>query len=241
MFHGTNQVQFLDGNVSWSGGVSFTWSLNTPYWFKLQAIKDPTTGDTTLYGKIWPANGSAEPTVWTITQSGWSLPAGAPALEGGSAGVATSIFDDVSVSCVLPPISGGIYTFALIHNPGLPVATSQGSPRTSSFPVVPLGPPVALSGGDAGESLPKTPPPAPSPIRMSFRRFYEFRRFEQKVFAEQHRPVYRRWVSERRIADAADRSEPDGATRRPAFIRRSRIATLVVQSRSSSGRNVGLT
>jgi subtilisin family serine protease len=93
-----NQVQFLDDKVRWGNAYPFNWSLNTWYWFKMAVLKG------VLYGKVWQ-DGTAEPSAWTFTQSGWTHRAsGAPALNGGSAihaidnGTATVSFANVTVS-----------------------------------------------------------------------------------------------------------------------------------------------
>ncbi len=96
VFHGTNQVQFLDDGVKWGNSYSFNWQVGTWYWFQLEESNG------TLYGKIWAA-GTAEPTSWMYEQTGWSdRTSGAPALNGSSAsssgGSATVSFADVSVT-----------------------------------------------------------------------------------------------------------------------------------------------
>jgi hypothetical protein len=103
VFHGnTNTVQFLDDGVRWGNAYSFSWQVGTWYWFKLEESGG------TLYGKVW-ADGTAEPSSWQFTQSGWSdrNSGGAPALNGGdtSTGSSTASFDAVSVVnlSVAPP------------------------------------------------------------------------------------------------------------------------------------------
>ncbi len=100
LFHNdTNTVQFLDDKVHWGNSYSFAWQVGTWYHFKLREQ------DGVLSGKIW-ADGTAEPSTWMFTQTGWTdRTAGAPALVGGSGkgtgngtGNATTSFDNVTVS-----------------------------------------------------------------------------------------------------------------------------------------------
>ena len=79
VFHGTNQVQFLDDKVTWGNAYTFNWQVGTWYWFQLEE------NNGTLEGKVWAA-GTAEPQNWMFQQTGWTdLTGGAPALNGGSA------------------------------------------------------------------------------------------------------------------------------------------------------------
>jgi glucose/arabinose dehydrogenase len=96
LFHGDNQVQFLDDGVAWGNAYSFAWSKNTYYWFKL------TDQNGVLLGKVWQ-DGTPEPSSWMFQQSGWSDRSGGdPALDGGAAaphmGRSTAVFDAVNVT-----------------------------------------------------------------------------------------------------------------------------------------------
>ena len=96
VFHGTNQIQFLDDQVAWGNKYSFTWQVGTSYWFQLE------DNNGTLLGKVWAA-GTAEPQSWMFQQTGWTdRTSGAPALNGSSAnatgGSATVSFSSVSVT-----------------------------------------------------------------------------------------------------------------------------------------------
>ena len=98
VFHGTNQVQFLNDHVTWGNAYTFNWQVGTWYWFQLAE------NNGTLEGKVWAA-GTAEPQNWMFQQTGWtSLTGGAPALNGGSAdgaagdGSSTASFASVSVT-----------------------------------------------------------------------------------------------------------------------------------------------
>ena len=83
VFHGTNQVQFLNDHVTWGNAYTFKWQVGTWYWFQLEE------NNGTLEGKVWAA-GTAEPQNWMFQQTGWTnLTGGAPALNGGSANGAT--------------------------------------------------------------------------------------------------------------------------------------------------------
>ena len=78
VFHGKNQVQFLDDGVTWGNGYSFSWNAKTWYWFKL------TDQNGTLLGKVW-RDGTSEPSSWMFQQKGWSdRTGGDPALDGGA-------------------------------------------------------------------------------------------------------------------------------------------------------------
>jgi hypothetical protein len=104
---GTLSVQLLNDGVGSSSPVltdsaGAPWSPGKYYWFRFLVIKDG-NGVDTLYGKVWPltkADGSQnpEPNTWSLTQTGWSRSAGAPALEGGSGGSATAKFQAVTVT-----------------------------------------------------------------------------------------------------------------------------------------------
>ena len=65
IFHGTNQVQFLDDGNAWGNTYSFNWQVGTSYWFQLAEING------TLEGKVWAA-GTAEPQTWMFQQAGWT-------------------------------------------------------------------------------------------------------------------------------------------------------------------------
>ena len=96
VFHGTNQVQFLDDKVTWGNAYTFNWQVGTWYWFQLAEING------TLEGKVWAA-GTAEPQSWMFQQTGWTdLTGGTRALDGGSAdasaGSSTVSFASVSVT-----------------------------------------------------------------------------------------------------------------------------------------------
>ena len=96
VFHGANQVQFLDDKVTWGNAYTFHWQVGTWYWFQLAEING------TLEGKVWAA-GTAEPQSWMFQQTGWTNRTGErPALNGGSArasaGSSTVSFASVSVT-----------------------------------------------------------------------------------------------------------------------------------------------
>ena len=77
VFHGNNQVQFLDDGVTWGNAYSFSWNTNTWYWFQL------TDQSGTLLGKVWQ-DGTPEPTNWMFQQTGWTdRTTGNPSLDGG--------------------------------------------------------------------------------------------------------------------------------------------------------------
>ena len=65
VFHGTDQVEFLDDHVVWGNSYAFTWQVGTWYWFQLEE------SDGTLLGKVWAA-GTAEPQNWMFEQTGWT-------------------------------------------------------------------------------------------------------------------------------------------------------------------------
>ena len=65
VFHGTNQVQFLDDYVTWGNAYTFNWQVGTWYWFQLAE------NNGTLEGKVWAA-GTAEPQSWMFQQTGWT-------------------------------------------------------------------------------------------------------------------------------------------------------------------------
>ena len=65
VFHGANQVQFLDDKVTWGNAYTFHWQVGTWYWFQLAEING------TLEGKVWAA-GTAEPQSWMFQQTGWT-------------------------------------------------------------------------------------------------------------------------------------------------------------------------
>ncbi len=122
VFHGTNQVQFLDDGVKWGNAYTFNWQVGTWYWFQLEE------NNGTLYGKVWAA-GTAEPQSWMYEQTGWTdRTGGAPALNGSSAsstgGSATVSFTSVSVTTtsVQPDTASA----------GSALTTSAGSPLTFS-------------------------------------------------------------------------------------------------------------
>jgi hypothetical protein len=96
VFHGANTVQFLNDHVAWGNAYAFDWQPGVWYHFKLRQ-----EADGTLRGKVW-ADGSAEPTAWMFTQTGWAARSGLAAVNGGSAaapgqGAATASFDDLVV------------------------------------------------------------------------------------------------------------------------------------------------
>src|SRR5271157_4151560 len=118
VFHGTNQVQFLDDKVEWGNAYTFNWQVGTWYWFQLAE------NNGTLEGKVWAA-GTAEPQSWMFQQTGWTdLTGGAPALNGGSGG-STDSFASVSVTTtsVLPDTAAAGSAFAATT--GSPVTFSQ--------------------------------------------------------------------------------------------------------------------
>ena len=118
VFHGTNQVQFLDDEVRWGNAFTFNWQVGTWYLFQLAEVNG------TLEGKVWAA-GTAEPQNWMFQQSGWTdRTAGAPALNGGS-GYSTDSFASVSVTTtdVQPDTASAVP--ALTANAGTAVTFSQ--------------------------------------------------------------------------------------------------------------------
>ena len=123
VFHGTNQVQFLNDGVAWGNAYTFTWQTGTWYWFQLEENQG------TLEGKVWAA-GTAEPASWTFQQTGWtSLTGGAPALNGGSAcsggSSATVSFANVSVTATSVQPDTASAGSALTTNAGSAVSFSQ--------------------------------------------------------------------------------------------------------------------
>ena len=96
VFHGTNQVQFLDDKVTWGNAYTFNWKVGTWYWFQLEE------NNGTLEGKVWAA-GTAEPQNWMFQQTGWTdLTGGARrstgVRRGASNGSSTVSFASVSVT-----------------------------------------------------------------------------------------------------------------------------------------------
>jgi hypothetical protein len=94
VFHNdTNTVAFLDDHVTYGNTYSFSWTVGTWYWFKLEDKGG------VLYGKIW-ADGTTEPSAWMFTQGGWTdrSPGGAPALNGGDTGIGGSTASFASVT-----------------------------------------------------------------------------------------------------------------------------------------------
>jgi glucose/arabinose dehydrogenase len=96
VFHGKNQVQFLDNGVQWGNSYSFTWSANRYYWFQL------TDQNGALLGKVWQ-DGTPEPTNWMFEQTGWTdRTQGDPSLDGGTAamnmGSSSAALDAVNVT-----------------------------------------------------------------------------------------------------------------------------------------------
>ena len=96
MFHGNNQVQFLDDNVAWGNAYTFNWQVGTWYWFQL------TDQNGTLMGKVWQ-DGTPEPSSPMFQQSGWTdRTSGSPSLDGGATarhhGSASALFDEVAVT-----------------------------------------------------------------------------------------------------------------------------------------------
>ena len=80
VFHGNNQVQFLDDNVAWGNAYTFNWQVGTWYWFQL------TDQNGTLMGKVWQ-DGTPEPSSPMFQQSGWTdRTSGSPSLDGGATG-----------------------------------------------------------------------------------------------------------------------------------------------------------
>ena len=137
VFHGTNQVQFLNDKVAWGNAYTFHWQVGTWYWFQLAEING------TLEGKVWAA-GTAEPNNWMFQQTGWtSLTGGAPALNGGSVG-STDSFASVSVTTtsVLPDTASAGSAFAA--KPGSAVTFSQAT-ATGTGPLT-----YAWNFGDGG-------------------------------------------------------------------------------------------
>ena len=95
VFHGTNQVQFVDDGVALGNAYPFHWTTGTWYWF---ALSDQ---GGTLLGKVW-ADGTPEPSAWMFTQAGWNdRTSGVPGLFGGQSdgkSYATASFDNVTIS-----------------------------------------------------------------------------------------------------------------------------------------------
>ena len=125
LFHGTNQVQFLDDGVVWGNSYAFNWQVGTWYWFQLEESNG------TLLGKVWAA-GTAEPQNWMFQQTGWTdRTGGAPALNGGSAdsnpsdGSSTDSFASVSVTTTSVQPDTASAGSALTANAGSAVTFSQ--------------------------------------------------------------------------------------------------------------------
>ena len=95
VFHGTNQVQFLDDKVTWGNAYTFNWQVGTWYWFQLAE------NNGTLEGKVWAA-GTAEPQNWMFQQTGWTNLTEAPGAQRRfgqrEAGSSTVSFASVSVT-----------------------------------------------------------------------------------------------------------------------------------------------
>jgi hypothetical protein len=93
VFHSnTSTVQFLDDGVTWGNAYTFSWTVGTWYWFKLEMLNG------VLYGKVWQ-DGTPEPSSWMFTQAGWAdRTGGAPGLNGGSNAGATASFSNLTVS-----------------------------------------------------------------------------------------------------------------------------------------------
>jgi RHS repeat-associated protein len=94
VFHGANQIQFLNDTVVWGNSHPFNWQVGTWYKFRLRLENE------VLYGKVWAAT-DPEPAAWLFHQDGSAnRPTGNPGLIGGAAGAgqggATASFDDVS-------------------------------------------------------------------------------------------------------------------------------------------------
>jgi hypothetical protein len=99
---GQKVVQFLDDFVAWGNSASFSFATGTWYWFKVEEQGG------VLYGKVW-ADGTSEPSGWTIQQSGWTdRSSGAPGLDGGAAASGTAGNSTVSFDAftVINPDSG---------------------------------------------------------------------------------------------------------------------------------------
>ncbi len=123
LFHGTNQVQFLNDKIAWGNAYTFNWQVGTWYWFQLANVNG------TLEGKVWAA-GTAEPQNWMFQQTGWTNPQGtAPALNGGSAsgttGSDTASFASVSVTATSVQPDTASAGSALTANAGAAVSFSQ--------------------------------------------------------------------------------------------------------------------
>jgi len=132
VFHGTNQVQFLDDHVTWGNSYAFTWQVGTWYWFQLEE------NNGTLLGKVWAA-GTAEPQSWMFQQTGWTdRTSGAPALNGSSAsataGSATVSFASVSVTTTSVQPDSATAGSAITTVAGTPVTFSQAA-ATGTGPV----------------------------------------------------------------------------------------------------------
>ncbi|QDV32187.1 S8 family serine peptidase [Tautonia plasticadhaerens] len=111
-------LEFLNDYVAWSGDISassrqaITMNEDQWYWFRMREA------DGVLYGKVW-ADGSTEPTGWTITfdaaAAGWNRSGNAASVNGGLYGEFTAIgqplsyssavFDDVLIDDRAPTVS----------------------------------------------------------------------------------------------------------------------------------------
>jgi hypothetical protein len=142
LFHGKNQVQFLDDQVGWSSPYTFDWSVGQWYWFTLEEQGG------TLYGKIW-ADGTPEPSNWMFVRTGWNdRTGGSPSLNGGS-GNTTVSFDNVTVNLAGATI------------PLVPLVTTQAPPTTT-----PVVTPTPVSTPPASITTP-SPSPTSSPTTTS--------------------------------------------------------------------------
>ncbi|MHC5538173.1 hypothetical protein ACYOEI_08090, partial [Singulisphaera rosea] len=161
IFYGRNTVAFLNDGVAWGNGYNFDWSVGTWYWFKLERVGD------NLYGKVW-ADGTAEPSDWMFTQTGWGdRTTGSPGLNGGTVQSSAS-FDDVSivssVDATTDPSASTTEsgtTTTIVETTRLPdeVSSESGSTTATTVPVVTMG---GGSGSTAPVAIP-TPPLTPTP------------------------------------------------------------------------------
>jgi RHS repeat-associated protein len=146
LFHGTNQVQFLDDNRAWGNSYTFNWQIGVWYQFKLMEQGG------VLYGKVWASN-QTEPTNWMFQQSGWSdRTSGYPALHGGSAGSGSDTVSFQNVQVAEPgasmQVQGGNFAY------------SGGTIGAPSYSVAdPGAPQFSVLSASINDTAPATSPP----------------------------------------------------------------------------------
>ena len=170
-------LEFVDDRVVWSGdqqsadgsgpgAVRFDWNVGTWYWFRFKA------DGSKLYGKVW-ADGTTEPSSWTLTfdgtgLNGWDKTGGDASVNGGSSGghgkwasYTTASFDDVSVWTTSPaPSAAGAPTVVPAVASGTPLVPAPAD-RPAAVPAIDdhvLA--AALAGLDLSRGRPATVPVA---------------------------------------------------------------------------------